>query len=316
MSRTVCLIALFVAFGGNHLHAQPRLAGEPQRITPADETFQQPVWSPDGRWIAVTGAKYNGIYLVSPDGRKFQKLTTDTAVGFGMSWSADGRFLVGRAARWEKRRRFNAVKAYDVETGESFRLSDERTFMPAIPTWDPSNAKVVLRTDKTLEAYELPAGRGGKSIARRQNQPLITHTMKKIEVRHPSGELLRAFNPVDGRLLTVQPSLSRNLIVFEVIGAELYVCDMMGENLRPLGRGERPVWSPDGNWIAFMVTEDDGHYMLGSDIYLVRPDGSQRTNLTRSPNLMEMNPNWSPDGAFIAYDEETTHAVYVARLEW
>jgi hypothetical protein len=42
-----------------------------------------------------------------------------------------------------------------------------------------------------------------------------------------------------------------------------------------------PVWSPDGNWLAFRVQDGDG----SEEIFAVRRDGSQLTNLSASENL-------------------------------
>jgi len=54
-----------------------------------------------------------------------------------------------------------------------------------------------------------------------------------------------------------------------------------------------PDWSPDGSQLAFV---------RGSDIWLMNPDGSARTNLTSSTGLVgTADPAWSPDGAQIVF---------------
>ncbi len=52
-----------------------------------------------------------------------------------------------------------------------------------------------------------------------------------------------------------------------------------------------PTWSPDGFRIAFEAR--DGTQPDQWDIYSVRPDGSELTNLTRTPNYSETMPTWS-----------------------
>jgi len=42
-----------------------------------------------------------------------------------------------------------------------------------------------------------------------------------------------------------------------------------------------PLWSPDGNWLAFRVQDGEG----GEDVYVVRRDGSNLTNMTDSDKL-------------------------------
>jgi WD40-like Beta Propeller Repeat len=52
-----------------------------------------------------------------------------------------------------------------------------------------------------------------------------------------------------------------------------------------------PTWSPDGSRIAFEAW--DGTQPERWDIYSVRLDGSELTNLTRTPNYSETMPTWS-----------------------
>jgi Tol biopolymer transport system component len=59
-----------------------------------------------------------------------------------------------------------------------------------------------------------------------------------------------------------------------------------------------PSWSPDGNWIAY-VTALEGQM---EDIYLMRPDGSGKTNLTGTPNINESHPHWAPDSRSIIFN--------------
>ena len=312
MMKMGTIAVLLLTFA--RLEAQPRLAGEPVRITPEGGIYQQPVWSPDDRWIAVTGMRYDGIYIVRPDGKDFQQITADAAVGFKMSWSPDGIYLLGRAARWQKRRRYNSAKIYDIYTKTSRQLSDERTFMPAIPVWGGSNARVVLSSDRGFETFEVPIPKGQRlqAVAR----PIVLVANDAIEVRSADGRLEQQFKPADGRILYAASSPKDELLVFEIMGGQLFVAALDGSHRIALGRGERPQWSPDGEWILFMVTEDDGHRMLGSELYAVRKDGKQRLQLTRTANRMEMNPVWSPDGGAIAFDEEKSGGVFVAKIVW
>ena len=97
--------------------------------------------------------------------------------------------------------------------------------------------------------------------------------------------------------------------------ADIYVMDADGSNVRQLTDatyGDNfPAWSPDGEWIAYSATVFyDGQSRARPDLWLVRPDGSDkhvilRTDPPQPPDghdkdrRDEIYPTWSPDGQWI-----------------
>ena len=72
------------------------------------------------------------------------------------------------------------------------------------------------------------------------------------------------------------------------------------ENFRNAGSTEI---SPDGEWIAFTVSEartegDKSDYL--THIHMVRSDGSRQYQLTRGDHSAS-NPQWSPDGRYLSF---------------
>jgi TolB protein len=61
-----------------------------------------------------------------------------------------------------------------------------------------------------------------------------------------------------------------------------------------------PAWSPDGARLAFALRSgpDRGH---DSDIWVMRPDGSDQRRLTATADMAESGPVWSPDGRRLAF---------------
>ena len=74
---------------------------------------------------------------------------------------------------------------------------------------------------------------------------------------------------------------------------------------QPGNRNDMPVWSPDGNSIAFF-SDRSGN----PDIFVMNPDGSHVVQLTRdafaslyfTKSSEDRNPSWSPDGSQIAFE--------------
>ncbi len=77
-------------------------------------------------------------------------------------------------------------------------------------------------------------------------------------------------------------------------------------------------WSSDGQWIAFISVKDDG----GSDIYRVRPDGTDLQQLTDTEGR-EFHVKWASDNKHVTYDGVAesgvdggvTRAIYVLNTE-
>ena len=71
---------------------------------------------------------------------------------------------------------------------------------------------------------------------------------------------------------------------------EIYVINADGSGQRRLTQsGQQPLWSPDGQKIAF-TSKRNGNY----DIYVMNPDGSGQRNLTRNPARVDDSLAWSP----------------------
>ncbi|MBW8011470.1 MAG: hypothetical protein FVQ83_09550 [Chloroflexi bacterium] len=73
-----------------------------------------------------------------------------------------------------------------------------------------------------------------------------------------------------------------------------------------------PAWSPDGQKIAFVSTQDGN-----PEIYLIDVDGSNLTRLTNSPQ-QERYPVWSPDGtqiAFISFRDSAAGEIYIINID-
>lgn len=94
-------------------------------------------------------------------------------------------------------------------------------------------------------------------------------------------------------------------VVFQGLVTGLHIYSRSTGAVVRIGPGTAPAWSPDGKRLVFEVTEDDGHDLIGSELYLYEVAADRATPLTTSQGMTERRPSFSPDGTQIAFDDNT-----------
>ncbi len=86
---------------------------------------------------------------------------------------------------------------------------------------------------------------------------------------------------------------------------EIFVMNADGSNPTQITFNDRddeaPAWSPDGR---MLVIQRDLDPVLGEsdyDILTMKADGTRERNVTSSPGIHEVDPDWSPNGGRIAF---------------
>jgi len=296
--------------------------GEPIQVSPEEEFFMAPKWSPDGKFLSVTKSKYNGIYLISLVDNSITTITGELGAGYGYQWSKDGKYIVARVSKYQGRYRYSALKVYEIPSGRVQQISDYVASVPGVPMWSPDGSFVYLSfTDKLriypVEGIAKATGTQPGEITYVKKDKIYQYNFKnkaeselislRDEIAHGKKEV-RVIN------LTVSPDYRK--IAFEVIGGPLYTMVLEDKALFEIGRGYRPCWSPDGNYIVYMVTEDDGHQYTASDIFISSWDGVDKFQITNTPDELEMNPSWSPDGKWIAFDTIDDGHIYIQEIKY
>jgi len=149
--------------------------GEPRQLTEGDYDHGDPVWSPDGRWIAFTSARHDDrdhddasdVWLVPAEGGSARRLT-DTAGPAGhpaFSPAGDKVAFLGRSALNASGKNIQLFTV-GLSGGAPFCLSADfdRSCSPlgVRPPWGPDGDTLTLAAEDqgTLGLYRLRAGGG------------------------------------------------------------------------------------------------------------------------------------------------------------
>jgi Tol biopolymer transport system component len=234
------------------------------------------------------------------------------SAGSAAAWSPDGRRIAfGRVTSRERRgpHGFPYVnhEIFTVNANGSGRRQLTHTSDAGTPVWSPDGREIVFSRERFY-------------VSSSQQTWGITASMWAI---HPDGTGLRRLTPTaagqddepgsfspNGDLLAftrTEPAPPDGLVPNT---SSVYLLNLRNGNARKLtGQSSGPSFSPDGRSIALSSTIDhNGTHQTGEDseayageLYLVDLTGHRRRRLTRTKEIDEESPSFSPNGKRIAY---------------
>ncbi len=230
----------------------------------------------DGRIAFAAGPLAPGranIYVYDLATQKTTRLTHDRGIHFDPSLSPDGRRIAFRSRIGNED---YEVRVMNVD-GSRMRNLTRNPAMDYAPAWSPDGRRIAFASERRFRLPHVWVMNADGSHV---------HVLTRVY----SGEY-PAWSP-DGKKI----AFATNQPVRQD-GFDLVVVNADGTNPQRITRNDvedmGPAWSPDGRWIAFQSGAGGAH-----DVYLIRPDGSDRRRLTRGGGEL---PAWSPDRQFLVY---------------
>ena len=247
--------------------------------------YSRIAFSPDGTRIAFDNflkGEY-GIETADPDGTNVARLT-DGVNDSWASWSPDGTKILFSSTRFDHSieqcmpgdpYEFGCptdIYVMGVDGSNVTRLTDD-PLPEFMPVWSPDGSRIAF----VREADPVPAALTG------------------IYTMNPDGSDVRRVSSSDGGS-DFGPSWSPDgsHVVFAAIRNEdwgIWVVDADGSNehmiLGGTGAGylDDPVWSPDGDLIAFVGNLSVDDYSPDDALYVMRPDGTDVTPIADAPGI-------------------------------
>lgn len=274
------ILAASLMLGCASMMAQPSAASQPRMFIKASQGLMNPVWSPDGSKLAVTGDNYIGIWVATVDGSELTQVSDALGAGYQMKWK-DAQNITSTPYTMEGNRRMTRVENVNVASGVITEVSAAvRDFKRSKAVNAKSALQVML--DEPNNATTIIAG-------------LSDYAGKWV------------LNPA------LSPDGSK--IAFQIQGKGMFVCNADGSNLKALGAGSHASWMPDNQNIMVTRIMDNGDRFTSSDIYCVNIENGKAMCITAETDVIPVTMAVSPDGSKVAFDNDTDGCIYIIDLK-
>ncbi len=300
-----------------------------------ETVFIAPVWSPDGQKVAVTTLNYSGIIINDQKEGTQKKITEDEGAGFRFSWSPDSREIVYLSRSTKDGDPENTIKTVNSETGKITELTRGKTG-ESLPSFKKDGSIIYSLAGILMEREALSDNRSGERRYKPENaiagnvsanvvalspdnRIMVVEDNEGIKIMDTEGKTRKIVVKNGERDFACNAQFSpsgEQIMFFNNAGSagHLYIYDLKTERVTDLGEGSMGQWTPDEK-IIYCISVNDGYRLTGSDIYLINPDGSGKTRVTSSPDLIELYPALSPDGKTMVFRDEKSGKILTGKLK-
>jgi dipeptidyl aminopeptidase/acylaminoacyl peptidase len=272
--------------------------GKTVRLTGDRESSSNPVWSPDGQWIAYRGrvGEKSGLAIAHPDGTGARFLADMSGTnsplpttGSTIAWSPDGRQIAFVSS------------VPGPETADA--TGDPMVITRYLYKPDAAEGMTRFNDNRRLHIFRVDVGTGA-----------VTQLTDGTHYEHSID-----WSPKGDEIAFIS---NREPNEDQFFNYDLFTLRMSDQSIRRLTSTEnaeyRPRWSPDGKTIAYQATKrgltDLETTMEDTHVWLIDADGSHRRELGSGIDNRQGAPAWTPDGRAILFTVQERGATHLYRL--
>ncbi|MFY9610939.1 MAG: S9 family peptidase [Blastocatellia bacterium] len=254
------------------------------QITFADKSSSDPQWSPDGAYLAFTSSRSgkNNIHLMRLGGGEAEQLTSVKSAVAEFAWSPDGRSIAFQMKDPQTDDEEKATKAKD-----DWRWIDENLKLSQL---------YVLNIEKSPEGKREPR----KLTSANFNVGSFDWSpdSKSIVFSHTRTPKANDWTTSDVSVVDLASGEAKTLVASGAAESD-------------------PLYSPDGKWIALVMTDDPPRWATDASIYVMPAAGGKPKRIAETPDNQPDPIGWSADGKRIFFIEArgTRTQIYSASLE-
>jgi len=241
------------------------------QLTFGEKSSSNPRWSPDGNWIAFTSNRKdnkNNLYLLSVNGGEAEALTDVKSSVTNFAWSPDGRSI--------------AFTMSDAKTEEEEKNDKARNDF----RWVDENVKM-----SRLYVLSVNKDANGKRDSRK-----LTNGNYNVDSFDWSA---------DGSRIAF--GFTKTPVANDWTTSDVSIVEVATAKVTPLvstaAAESSPVYSPDGNSIAIIVTDNPPRWAQAAVIQVVPANGGQPKTLAPSFDSQPGIAGWSADSKRIYFSE-------------
>lgn len=238
-------------------------------------------------WKRYRGGQADDIWIYNFETKKIENITNNSAQDIIPMWYKDKIYFLS------DRDHYMNIFMYDLNTKQITKITNFDKYDVKFPSLGPDNIAFenggyIYLLDLTTNKYQkVNIQINGDFPNARTKITNVKDNIAKIDIS-PDGK--RALFAARGEIFTVpaEKGLTKRITNTTAV------------------HNRYPVWSPDGKWIAY-ISDESGD----DEIYLIKPDGSNKIQLTKNTDSYKFGLLWSPDSKKILYSDKLMKLYYI-----